>query len=75
MFSNHLGEKVDVVACGWLPGDLRISCRHPRQQLRVVHKRVIEVYIEVTVEDIVQGSGNGLSRPTIQHPTYDETTR
>lgn len=47
-----------------MPGDLRVACRHPRQQLGVVQERPVELDVEVVVQDVMHGSSDSLARAT-----------
>lgn len=62
----HLGQEEGLAEGSCLPGDLRVACRHPRQQLGVVEERAVKVHVEVAVQDVMHGSSDSLTRSTKQ---------
>ena len=66
MDTSHHRQKVGAPASSPPSVDLYIPLPHPPKQLPVVEERLVEFYVKIAVDDIVEGSSDGLSRPTIQ---------
>ena len=69
--SSHHWQEVGSSASSPPSVDLYIPVPHPPEQLAVVEERLVEFYVKIAVNDIVEGSSDGLSRPTIQQHRHN----
>ena len=58
--SSHHWQEVGASASSPPSVDLYIPVPHPSEQLAVVEERLVEFYVKIAVDDIVEGSSDGL---------------
>ena len=63
--ATHHWQEVGAPASSPSSVDLDIPVPHPPEQFPVVEERLVEFYVKIAVDYIVEGSSDGLPRPKI----------